>query len=55
MNALSRREEDSLLKATKAYALKQCDPVVKGAFSRHNLTIGLTEMKQNLRTACLDV
>ncbi|KAK0456447.1 uncharacterized protein ARMOST_09115 [Armillaria ostoyae] len=29
MNALSRREEDSLLKATKAYALKQCDPVVK--------------------------
>ncbi|KAG7450386.1 uncharacterized protein BT62DRAFT_1001219 [Guyanagaster necrorhizus] len=26
MNALSRREEDSLLKATKAYALKQDEP-----------------------------
>lgn len=30
MNALSRREEDTLLKATKARALKECDPVVKG-------------------------
>ncbi|KAK0233241.1 hypothetical protein IW262DRAFT_1259118 [Armillaria fumosa] len=43
MNALSRREEDSLLKATKAYALKQCDPVVKGASSPHIPTIGLTD------------
>jgi COX assembly protein 1 len=32
MNALSRREEDTLLKTTKARALKECDPVVKGAF-----------------------
>lgn len=32
MNALSRREEDNLLKATKSYALKKCDPVVKGTF-----------------------
>ncbi len=31
MNSLSRREEDNLLKATKSYALKKCDPVVKGA------------------------
>lgn len=30
MNALSRREEETLLKATKARALKECDPVVKG-------------------------
>ncbi|KAH7931123.1 hypothetical protein BV22DRAFT_30598 [Leucogyrophana mollusca] len=29
MNALSRREEDTLLKATKARALKECDPIVK--------------------------
>ncbi|RDB29472.1 hypothetical protein Hypma_015402 [Hypsizygus marmoreus] len=29
MNALSRREEDTLLKATKARALQECDPVVK--------------------------
>jgi len=29
MNALSRREEEALLKATKAAALKNCDPVVK--------------------------
>ena len=31
MNALSRREEDTLVKATKARALKECDAVVKGA------------------------
>ncbi|RPD63098.1 hypothetical protein L226DRAFT_607084 [Lentinus tigrinus ALCF2SS1-7] len=29
MNALSRREEETLLKQTKANALKECDPVVK--------------------------
>lgn len=29
MNALSRREEDTLMKATKAHALKECDPLVK--------------------------
>jgi len=29
MNALSRREEDTLLKATKARALKECDAFVK--------------------------
>ena len=33
MNALSRREEDALLKSTKAHALKECDPIVKGAFA----------------------
>ena len=30
MNALSRREEDTLVKATKTHALKECDPLVKG-------------------------
>lgn len=30
MDALSRREEDTLLKTTKARALKECDAVVKG-------------------------
>ena len=29
MNALSRREEDTLMKATKAHALRECDPLVK--------------------------
>ncbi|KAI0762838.1 hypothetical protein C8Q74DRAFT_1292281 [Fomes fomentarius] len=29
MNALSRREEETLLKKTKESALKECDPVVK--------------------------
>jgi len=29
MNALSRREEDTLLKTTKARALKECDAFVK--------------------------
>ena len=38
MNALSRREEETLLKATKTHALKECDPLVKGA---HNVfTVG---------------
>ena len=32
MNALSRREEDALLKSTKARALRECDSVVKGQF-----------------------
>lgn len=35
MNALSRREEETLLKATKARALKECDPVVKGCSVSH--------------------
>ncbi|OSX67697.1 hypothetical protein POSPLADRAFT_1126944 [Postia placenta MAD-698-R-SB12] len=29
MNALSRREEDTLLKTAKAKALQECDPIVK--------------------------
>ncbi|KAI0961389.1 hypothetical protein AcV7_000500 [Taiwanofungus camphoratus] len=29
MNALSRREEDTLVKTAKAKALKECDPIVK--------------------------
>ncbi|KIY45460.1 hypothetical protein FISHEDRAFT_49209 [Fistulina hepatica ATCC 64428] len=29
MNALSRREEENLLKAAKAFALKECEPVVR--------------------------
>ncbi|KAG1783819.1 hypothetical protein EV702DRAFT_957600 [Suillus placidus] len=29
MNALSRREEDTLLKTTKARALAECDAIVK--------------------------
>lgn len=39
MNALSRREEDTLLKTTKARALKECDPVVKGTYSCHQLLL----------------
>jgi len=30
MNALSRREEETLQKTTKARALRECDSVVKG-------------------------
>ncbi|PPQ70980.1 hypothetical protein CVT26_014246 [Gymnopilus dilepis] len=29
MNSLSRREEETLLKTTKAYALRQCDELVR--------------------------
>lgn len=32
MNTLSRREEETLLKSTKARALQECDDIVKGAF-----------------------
>ena len=35
MNSLSRREEETLLKTTKTYALRECDDVVKGRFSWH--------------------
>jgi hypothetical protein len=30
MNALSRREEETLLKTAKTRALKECDPLVRG-------------------------
>jgi hypothetical protein len=33
MNTLSRREEDTLFKATKAYALRECDELVKGTYA----------------------
>lgn len=39
MNALSRREEETLLKATKERALKECDDVVQG-----KLTSGIDEV-----------
>ncbi|KAA1468165.1 hypothetical protein DENSPDRAFT_857121 [Dentipellis sp. KUC8613] len=29
MNTLSRREEETLMKTTKARALRECDPIVK--------------------------
>ncbi|KAI0287004.1 cytochrome c oxidase biogenesis protein Cmc1 like-domain-containing protein [Russula aff. rugulosa BPL654] len=29
MSTLSRREEETLFKTTKAHALKECDPLVK--------------------------
>lgn len=32
MNSLSRREEETLLKTTKAYALRECDALVRGPF-----------------------
>ena len=40
MSTLSRREEDTLFKATKAHALKECDPLVKGTFAVHCLFPG---------------
>ena len=33
MSTLSRREEETLFKTTKAHALKECDPLVKGMSS----------------------
>ena len=33
MSTLSRREEETLFKATKANALKECDQLVKGMFT----------------------
>lgn len=34
MDTLSRREEEALLKSTKARALKECDQFVKGLYFR---------------------
>lgn len=39
---LSRREEEQLLKSTKAYALKACDDLVKGACSSFQAPSSLT-------------
>lgn len=50
MNALSRREEDTLMKATKAHALKECDSLVKGARNTCIFTINLDMTK----LGCLD-
>lgn len=57
MNTLSRREEETLLKSTKARALKECDPVVKGV---HTTNMGCYESlssrirPQSLQTVLLD-
>lgn len=50
METLSRREEDALLKATKAKALKECDPIVKGAFRLAMVFSSFTAALQTLRT-----
>lgn len=49
MNALSRREEDTLMKATKAHALKECDPLVKGTRNHCILTTSLDVAKLGYR------
>ena len=38
MNSLSRREEETLLKTTKSYALRECDDIVKGRVSSYHDT-----------------
>ena len=38
MSTLSRREEDTLFKATKAYALRECDELVKGTYAHCNVS-----------------
>ena len=38
MSTLSRREEETLLKTTKAHALKECDTLVKGALTEMSLS-----------------
>ncbi|ESK98321.1 cox assembly mitochondrial protein-like protein [Moniliophthora roreri MCA 2997] len=51
LSALSRREEDNLLKAVKAKALKECDPLVK-AFAdcmSGRLVSAAWACKENLR------
>jgi COX assembly protein 1 len=39
MSTLSRREEETLLKTTKAHALKECDTLVKGALTAMSLSL----------------
>jgi COX assembly mitochondrial protein 1 len=43
MNALSRREEDTLMKTTKARALRECDPIVKGIIATPVLEHSFTD------------
>jgi hypothetical protein len=44
MSTLSRREEETLFKTTKAHALRECDPLVKGMFSVHVLVVNVTSL-----------
>ena len=53
MNALSRREEETLLKTTKARALKECDPVVKGSSPTESSSV-LFDVSQNLQSVHKD-
>ncbi|KAF9474479.1 hypothetical protein BDN70DRAFT_815651 [Pholiota conissans] len=39
MNALSRREEETLLKTTKAHAMKECDNIVKACASGRTVSV----------------
>lgn len=52
MNALSRREEETLLKKTKAFALKACDPIVKGEASGYASVHKLTRFLHRIRRLC---
>lgn len=52
MNALSRREEENLLKITKERALKECHEVVKGAGVV--LAVFIPDAQQASPTALLD-
>jgi hypothetical protein len=38
MNTLSRREEETLKKITKARALQECDPIVRGSCASTRIT-----------------
>lgn len=51
MNSLSRREEETLLKTTKAYALRECDDVVKGRFF-HGVMMLLTDSVSSAFAEC---
>lgn len=57
MDTLSRREEEALLKSTKARALKECDHFVKGVcFSPSKLFQDSTHSnRQNLQNVLLVV
>lgn len=48
MNALSRREEETLLKTTKVRALKECDPVVKGLSARSSISYHPSDLRHSV-------
>ncbi|KAI0318477.1 hypothetical protein OF83DRAFT_942659 [Amylostereum chailletii] len=52
MSALTRREEETLFKTTKANALKQCDSIVKGTYRPPPCRFNLAHLRVSAFAEC---